>query len=700
MPSPTALSLDSPVRQIRGVGPSRASALENAGITTVEDLLYHIPFRYEDRRQFTKIRDLEIGRRAVIRGRIARILLHRRFRRTFLEAWIEDESGRIRALWFNQPYLASRLVVNAGVVLCGTVAIDRRLGIKTLMSPQLELPSDHGSARITGIVAVYERLGGLSSRVLRGVIMRLLDDLSSRMDDPLSADVVRRLEVTGREEAFRIIHLPDGDQDVEKLNVRRSPGHVRLILEELFLFQLGLASRRRLARLGFQDARFMIDERVRAAVRRILPFRLTEAQQRVAREIADDMRAPHPMRRLIQGDVGAGKTVIALLACVIAVENGRQAAFMAPTEILAEQHFSTFRRYLADAYSARLLTSRLRGRERERAVRDVAEGSARIVIGTHALIQEAVRFKRLGLVVVDEQHRFGVLARDELIRKGWRADLLVMTATPIPRTLALTAFGDLDVSVIDALPPGRGAIRTMHLSSAEPRRINALLEETLDAGRQAYVVYPLVEESATLDEVRSVMRMTAVWRAALPHRRVGILHGRMSSAEKERAMTAFSRGAIDVLVTTSIIEVGIDVPNATLIVIEHAERFGLAQLHQLRGRVGRGGHPSTCLLVSHGPLSAEARARVETLTATHDGFVVAERDLELRGPGDLVGTRQWGAPRMRIADLQRDFDLLAHARSHAFDYAEAIDADPGARSLREFISGPGWERRFGMSLRV
>jgi ATP-dependent DNA helicase RecG len=569
------------------------------------------------------------------------------------------------------------------------------------MSPQIELDAAKRASRMTGIVAIYERLGRLSGRVLRSLIARLLEDPATRIDDPLPDTVVHRLAGVGREEAFRIIHCPDPDQDIDELNARRSPGHVRLIFEELFLFQLGLALRRRRARMAPNNEGFRIDEHVREAVRRVLPFRLTDAQKRVAREIADDMRAPQPMRRLMQGDVGAGKTVVALLANVVAVENGRQAAFMAPTEILAEQHFATFRRYLASSdYSVVLLTSRLRGRERERTLAAVADGSAQIVIGTHALVQEKVHFRRLGLVVIDEQHRFGVLARDELIRKGWRADLLVMTATPIPRTLAMTAFGDLDVSVIDELPPGRAPICTMHLPSAEQRTLCAVLEETFAASRQAYIVYPMIEESATLEEVRSVARMAATWRAALPRRRVEALHGRMSGEAKERIMAEFSRGRIDALVTTSVIEVGIDVPNATLIVIEHAERFGLAQLHQLRGRVGRGEHPSTCVLVSHGALSEDARARIETLTSTLDGFVVAERDLELRGAGDLVGTRQWGAPRMRIADIHRDGELLVRARRHAFDYAEKLDADPGAGMLREFVEGEGWERRFGLSRSV
>ena len=453
-------------------------------------------------------------------------------------------------------------------------------------------------------------------------------------------------------------------------------------------------------------------DRARDAVKRILPFHLTAAQKRVLRQIAEDMKSPHPMNRLVQGDVGSGKTMVALLSMVIAVENGHQAAFMAPTEILAEQHFLTFRRLLSRCpYRVELLSAALKGKEKVEALARVDSGEAQIVVealarvdsgeaqivvGTHALIQEGVRFRRLGLAVVDEQHRFGVLQREDLIRKGYDADVLVMTATPIPRTLALTAYGDLDVSVVDERPPGRRPVTTRQRRASERRAVLDLVRGEAAAGRQAYVVYPLVAESEKLEDVRAATEMAEEWRAALPGTRVGLLHGRMKSAEKEKVMADFSSGGIQVLVATTVIEVGVDVPNATVMVVEHAERFGLAQLHQLRGRVGRGAHPSTCVLLCHGRLSDDARARVEVMVSTEDGFAIAERDLEIRGPGDFFGTRQWGLPGLRASNLVRDRDLLEQARVEAFRSVEEMESGAAA-PLKAFLAEGGWERRFGLA---
>ncbi len=500
-----------------------------------------------------------------------------------------------------------------------------------------------------------------------------------------------------RGEALRRVHLPEEDDDLRDLERFRGPGHVRLILEELFLFQLGLALRRHGIRAASKGVAFEVTDRTREAVKRILPFPLTGAQKRVLREIADDMRSPHPMNRLVQGDVGSGKTMVALLAMIIAVENGYQAAFMAPTEILAEQHFLTFRRLLAACpYETVLLTSAVKGKERRERLARIAGGQAQIVVGTHALIQESVSFERLGVAVVDEQHRFGVLQREDLRRKGYEVDVLVMTATPIPRTLALTAYGDLEVSVVDEKPPGRTPIRTLLRSASARREVVQLLRRELAAGRQAYVVYPLVEESEKLEDVRAATEAAEEWRQALPMGTVGLLHGRMRSAEKEEVMAAFAGGTLQILVATTVIEVGVDVPNATVMVIEHAERFGLAQLHQLRGRVGRGEGASTCVLLAHGRLSEVARARLDVMVATEDGFVIAEKDLEIRGPGDFFGTRQWGLPSFRVAHLLRDRDLLEPARREAF----RLVAQHGAalpKPLPSFLAEGGWERRFGLA---
>jgi ATP-dependent DNA helicase RecG len=408
------------------------------------------------------------------------------------------------------------------------------------------------------------------------------------------------------------------------------------------------------------------------------------------------MRSPHPMNRLLQGDVGSGKTVVALLAMVIALENGYQAAFMAPTEILAEQHFLTLRRLLARAsYTVEQLSAAQTGREREAALDRLARGEAQVAVGTHALIQQTVRFSRLGLAVVDEQHRFGVLQREDLIRKGYDVDVLVMTATPIPRTLALTVYGDLDVSLLDERPPGRAPVRTLQRPASARREVVERVRAAVAAGRQAYVVYPLVEESEKLEDVRAATQMAEEWRAALPGVRVGLLHGRLKSAAKEQAMAAFAAGELQVLVATSVIEVGVDVPNATVMVVEHAERFGLAQLHQLRGRVGRGSGESVCVLLSHGRLSDVARARLEVMERSSDGFLIAEKDLELRGPGDFFGTRQWGMPDFRASHLIRDRELVERARAEAFRYLEEPDA--GSDSLQAFLEEGGWEKRFGLA---
>jgi ATP-dependent DNA helicase RecG len=508
--------------------------------------------------------------------------------------------------------------------------------------------------------------------------------------------VRERLGVIAFGPALRAVHLPDPDADVAALNRFRGPGQARLILEEFFLFQLGLAARRRQARGRQKGVAFEIGDAVRDAVKRILPFPLTGAQRRVLREIADDMRSSHPMNRLVQGDVGAGKTVVALLSMVVALENGYQAAFMAPTEILAEQHFLTFRRLLRRCpYAVELLTASVKGQQREGALRRLGSGEAQLAVGTHALIQEGVRFRRLGLAVIDEQHRFGVLQREELMRKGYQADVLVMTATPIPRTLALTAYGDLDLSLVDERPPGRTPVRTLWKSASQRRDVVELVRRELRAGRQAYVVYPLVEESEKLEDVKAATQMAEEWRAALFEATVGLLHGRLPGRDKEQVMAAFAAGELRVLVATTVIEVGLDVPNASVMVVEHAERFGLAQLHQSRGRVGRGSAASTCVFLTHGRLSEEAQARLRVLVETDDGFAIAEKDLELRGPGDFVGTRQWGLPRFRVGHLLRDRDLLERARAEAFRYVDETAGQPHA--LQGFLEGGGWERRFGLA---
>jgi ATP-dependent DNA helicase RecG len=693
------MDLQVPVQFVKGVGPQRAEALERAGVRTAEDLLLHLPMRYEDRRRFVHVADLQPGMRVSVSGEVVVAGLRRGRRMTLYEIRLDDGTGKLKVLWFNQPFLRDVLEKGTRVTLYGLVERDQGSRQLAMRSPQYEVIDDDGTPSVhTGrIVPVYEKLGTLTAKPLRRILAGLAARVPPDLDDPLPPAVRAALGVIPRGEALRRVHLPDDADDLGDLERFRGPGHVRLILEELFLFQLGLALRRHGVRAERKGMAFEVTDRTREAVKRILPFPLTGAQRRVLREIADDMRSPHPMNRLVQGDVGSGKTMVALLAMIIAVDNGHQAAFMAPTEILAEQHFLTFQRLLAASpCETALLTSAVKGRQRKDRLARVASGEAQIVVGTHALIQEAVSFHRLGLAVVDEQHRFGVLQREDLRRKGYEVDVLVMTATPIPRTLALTAYGDLEVSVVDEKPPGRTRIRTLLRSASARRDVVQLLRRELDAGRQAYVVYPLVEESEKLEDVRAATQATDEWRQALPGISVGLLHGRMRSAEKEEAMAAFTAGALQVLVATTVIEVGVDVPNATVMVIEHAERFGLAQLHQLRGRVGRGPGASTCVLLAHGRLSEVARARLDVMVATEDGFVIAEKDLEIRGPGDFFGTRQWGMPSFRVAHLLRDRELLDPARREAFRLVAQHGAGLPA-PLPSFLAEGGWERRFGLA---
>jgi len=691
------IDLGASVQFVKGVGPLRAVALAQAGVVSVSDLLHHIPLRYEDRRSFAHIAELQPGMKVSVSGIVAASGLRRGRRMSLFEVRLEDATGRLKAIWFNQPYLRDVLAKGRRVVLFGRVEKDAYTRHLVMPSPQHELlESDEAQGIHTGrIVPIYEKLGPLSGNVLRRSLTALAGQIPDDLPDTLPSDVRGVLGVIPLGTALREVHAPHSG-DLALLNRFRSPAHVRLILEEFFLFELGMVLRGRGLHREPKSVSFQVTDRVREAVKRILPFHLTSAQKRVLREIANDMKASYPMNRLIQGDVGSGKTIVALLAMVLAVENGYQAAFMAPTEILAEQHYLTFRRLVAPCgYRVETLSSGLKGKDRRDALLRLSSGESPVAVGTHALIQEGVGFRRLGLAVIDEQHRFGVLQREDLRRKGYDVEVLVMTATPIPRTLALTAYGDLDVSLLDERPPGRAPIKTLREVATGRRRVRALVLEQVRMGRQAYVVYPLVEESEKLEDVQAAIQMAGEWRAALGAVRVGLIHGRMPSAEKEAVMSAFACGNIQVLVATTVIEVGLDVPNATIIVIEHAERFGLSQLHQLRGRVGRGGAASTCVLLSSGRLSDTARARLEVMERTDDGFAIAEKDLEIRGPGDFFGTRQWGMPSFRVSQILRDRDLLEQARSAAIKYADGLGSSRG--SLHSFFETGAWERRFGLA---
>ena len=647
-----------------------------------------MPFRYEDRSAFLPIAALLPGVRATIRGRVSTAALRRTRTRglTIFEAVIEDGSGAIRAVFFNQPYLKTLLPRGRDVILYGeaTPARHGRHGL-ALQSPQIEVVPDGDAEAIhTGrVVPIHPRLPEMSPRTIRGVVHHLLRELPADLADPLPAGVAAARGFPARRRAFAEVHFPAPDADPAALAGFRTPAHRRLIFEEFFFLQLGFALQRAASDArGRPGPRLAVDDGMRARLRAVLPYRLTGAQRRALAEIATDMMSPRPMNRLLQGDVGCGKTVVALLAMLLAAENGLQAAFMAPTEILAEQHHRVFLRALeGSGVRVGLLTASVAGAARRQVMSGLRSGDLPLVVGTHALTEEEVGFRALRLAVIDEQHRFGVVQRARLRAKGEGPDVLVMTATPIPRSLALTVYGDLDVSVIDELPPGRRPVRTVLREEAARGKVADFVRREVAAGRQAYVVYPLIDESEALDLKAAAAMAERLRRDVFPGVGVGLLHGRLKSAERDAVMAEFVAGRLPILVATTIIEVGIDVPNATVMVIEQAERFGLSQLHQLRGRVGRGAHASWCILLAGAEITEEARRRLEVMCETGDGFEVARRDLELRGPGQFFGTRQSGFADLRLGDILRDRDLLEDARTAAFAAAATTRAGGGGALL-------------------
>jgi len=694
---------DSELRFLKGVGPRRAAGLARQGLESVEDLLYWLPFRYEDRRSFARVADLP-GQPAEVTLLVsvasARLIRTRRRGFTIFEAEVADETGAIRAVWYNQPYLERVLVPERRVVLYGRATLNRYKRL-VLENPEYELiDADDAETVHTGrVVPVYRKVGDLPSRTLRSLIHRALSEIEPpSLPDLVPTDVAARRATLGRLDALRAIHFPPESATLEELEERRSPAQRSLAFEEIFLLQLALALRRHGLRHEGRGIAYELTDALRTRLAAVLPFKLTGAQRRVLREIGADLRSSHPMSRLLQGDVGSGKTIVALLTLLVALENGYQAALMAPTEILAEQHLRTIRRLLDGAPVGQqpvLLTGSLRAAARRAVLERIASGSAGLVIGTHALFEAGVEFKRLGLVVVDEQHRFGVLQRQALVQKGPRPDTLVMTATPIPRSLALTLYGDLDLSVIDELPPGRSPVRTVVRTEAERGRVYRGLQREVDKGRQAYIVVPLVEETERSDLKAAGEFADKLRREVFTRTEVGMLHGRMKGPEKDEVMQRFVRGETGVLVATTVVEVGVDVANATVMVVEHAERFGLSQLHQLRGRVGRGADQSYCvLMVGDVTPGSDARARLAVMEQTTDGFRIAEKDLELRGPGAVFGTQQHGLSDLRFLSLiLRSPELLDSARLEAQRMITGgAEAREAALDILRSLSGK-WKRR-------
>jgi ATP-dependent DNA helicase RecG len=711
------LELSTPVRYVKGVGPRIAETLAGKGMYTVGDLLHYLPFRYEDRLNPRGISELRPGEMATVVAEVRHSGLFRTRKMPIFRLTVGQGGARLRCLWFHGTYLQDKFVPGQMIALYGKVERDERSRELEMIQPEFEILGDPGdcddggekkaaeSLEMGRIVPIYEATGKLTPRWFRRIIRTVLDHLTPDLPDPIPAAVRAHLGLVSPRAAFWNVHWPEPGESLEQLQSSRTPAHVRMIFEELFFVQLGLESKRRQLRAQTGIA-FRLDERSRAAIKKILPFHPTAAQKRVLKEIAGDMETPCPMRRLLQGDVGSGKTIVAFEAAIIAIENGFQVALMAPTEILAQQHFFSARKILENAgYRIVLLTGSLEADRKRQIRRHVAGGNAQLVIGTHALLEEKVEFANLGLVIVDEQHRFGVMQRLKLMKKSGEnhdalgtatpgegvrrdspdpaePDVLVMTATPIPRTLALTLYGDLDLSVLDELPPGRTPILTKCVPDDRSTKVWEFVRQQVAAGHQAYVVYPVIAENEESELKAAIQMYRELSSVVFKDLRVGLLHGRLDAELKDQVMRMFQGGELQILVATTVIEVGVDVPNASVMVIEHAERFGLAQLHQLRGRIGRGAAKSYCVLMTGGKISEEGRRRLGIMVETNDGFQIAERDLELRGPGEFFGTRQAGSPSFRIANIIRDASLLEAAKREA----AAVLAGPNAEISSAEIS--------------
>ena len=732
------LELSTPVQYVKGVGPRIADILAGKGIRTVGDLLHYLPFRYEDRLNPRGIAELRAGEMASVVGEVRNSGLFRTRSMPIFQLTVGQGRSRLRCLWFNATYLQDKFKPGQMIALYGKVEEDQRTRELQIIQPQFEILGDSSDAgedsaekkaaeslEIGRIVPIYEATGRITSKWFRRIIRTALDNLTPDLPEPIPAMVRGHLGLVSPRAALWNVHWPEPGESLTDLQSSRTPAHLRMIFDELFFVELGLELKRRQQKAQTGIA-FRLDDRVRAAIKKILPFHPTAAQKRVLKDIAGDMEKPYPMRRLLQGDVGSGKTIVGFEAAIIAVENGCQVALMAPTEILAQQHYFSSRRILENAgYRIVLLTGSLEADRKREIRRHIAQGNAQLVIGTHALLEEKVEFSRLGLVIVDEQHRFGVMQRLKLMKKSGddsramlggtdegvrpstgtdgsasspEPDVLVMTATPIPRTLALTLYGDLDVSVLDELPPGRTPIVTKCVGDDQSLKVWDFLRKQVAGGNQAYVVYPVIAENEE-SELKAAIKM---YRELSGHvfadLKVGLLHGRLDADLKDQVMRMFQKGELQILVATTVIEVGVDVPNASVMVIEHAERFGLAQLHQLRGRIGRGAAKSYCILMTGGKVSEEGQKRLDAMTRTSDGFKIAELDLELRGPGEFFGTRQAGMPSFRVANIIRDSKLLEVAKQEA----AAVLAGPNSEITAEEISRAlvhmraRWQHTYGL----
>jgi ATP-dependent DNA helicase RecG len=672
------ITVETPVRALPGAGPARAKQLEEAGLATAGDLLVYLPYRYEDRRHPVRIADIgrHVDTPVLLRGKVMNANLHitRLRRMKVFEAVLEDGTGAVKLVWFNQGFLADQIERGDRLSVFGAPKLS---AYGQLQIESADWETFEGDDEADGaIVPIYSKVGKIPPKALRQIIGGALAALPS-LDDPLPPALRKRLGVIDLAPALEQIHRPP-QLDGAFLG-RRSPAHVRIIMQEFFTLQLALRVRRASEEVKTKTRKITVDDNLRAEVKRILPFRLTKAQKRVLKEIATDLQSEKPMYRLLEGDVGSGKTIVALIAAIIMIRNGHQVALLAPTEILAEQHYQRIRQLVDESLVVAKATGSMAAGERRTFLAGLRDGIIQLVVGTHALLEDRVVFKSLGLAIVDEQHRFGVEQRQRLFAKGDTPDIMVMTATPIPRSLALAMYGDLELSVIDEMPPGRQQIKTAVRSASQIERVYQFINTEIDAGAQTYIVYPIIEES----EKSNLKPLTIGFEATklrFPDRRVAMIHGRMPAAEKEETMQRFKRGEIDILVSTTVIEVGIDVANASLMLIIDADRFGLSQLHQLRGRVGRGTRQSYCVLVSD-----KEKERLTQFAKTLNGFDLADLDLKLRGPGELLGTRQSGAMRFRFGHIVRDFELMEKARDLAIEIIEKSGLEKVEKVVRKLL---------------
>ncbi|MGC2447300.1 MAG: ATP-dependent DNA helicase RecG [Candidatus Sulfotelmatobacter sp.] len=736
------LELSTPVQYVKGVGPRIAEILDAKGIRTVGDLVHYLPFRYEDRLNPRGISELRAGEMASVVGEVRNSGLFRTRSKPIFQLTVGQGRSRLRCLWFNATYLQDKFIPGQLIALYGKVEEDQRSRELQIIQPQFEILGDSAdsgdngaekkaaeSLEIGRIVPIYEGTGRLTSKWFRRIIRTALENLTPDLPEAIPAATRAHLGLISPRAALWNVHWPEPGESLADLQSSRTPAHIRMIFDELFFVELGLELKRRQQKAQTGIA-FRLDEGVRGAIKKILPFHPTAAQKRVLKEIAADMGKPYPMRRLLQGDVGSGKTIVGFEAAIIAIENGCQVALMAPTEILAQQHYFSARRILENAgYRIVLLTGSLENGRKREIRRHIAQGNAQLVIGTHALLEEKVEFANIGLVIVDEQHRFGVMQRLKLMRKSAdggestrvgtgaspvqaeqrsatpspaspapEPDVLVMTATPIPRTLALTLYGDLDLSVLDELPPGRTPIVTRQVTDDQSPKVWEFLRKQVEAGHQAYVVYPVIAENEESELKAAIKMYRELSGKVFADLKVGLLHGRLDADLKDQVMRLFQKGELQILVATTVIEVGVDVPNATIMVIEHAERFGLAQLHQLRGRIGRGAAKSYCVLMTGGKVTEDGQRRLQAMVDTNDGFKIAELDLELRGPGEFFGTRQAGLPSFRVANIMRDAQLLDLAkREAAFVLAgpnSEVSSEEISRALVQMRAR--WQHTYGL----